>query len=103
MRRLLFVAAVFALVFPTAQAGAVRLGVEGSKARFKDQTGQSTAVNLDFLSWGTHRDTFLDKLFHDARPIPMIAFGTTNPYGNEAITPKGIAHGKGDAVLIDIA
>ncbi|HEY7004538.1 MAG TPA: hypothetical protein VH281_09670 [Gaiellaceae bacterium] len=103
MRRLLLVAALFALVLPTAQAGAVRLGVEGAKSRFKDQTGQSTGVNLDFMSWSLHRDTYLDNLFREAGPIPMIAFGTTNPYGREAITPGGIAHGKGDAVLVDIA
>ena len=32
-----------------------------------------------------------------------LSFGTVNKYGNEAITPAGIAKGKGDRVLIDIA
>ncbi|HEX5468114.1 MAG TPA: hypothetical protein VFW80_03600 [Gaiellaceae bacterium] len=105
MRRSLLLAAVAALAALTAaQAGAsVRLGVEGSKSRFKDQTGQSTAVNLDFISWGVHRGSYLDKIFTEAKPIPMVAFGTVNASGREAITPKGIARGKGDRVLISIA
>src|SRR3954453_10243016 len=104
MRRILLLTALAALIIPTAQAGAtVRLGVEGSKSRFNDQTNQETSVNLAFMSWSLHRDVYLDNLFSGAKPIPMIAFGTTNPYGNEAISPKGIAQGKGDAVLVDIA
>ncbi len=104
MRRFLLVAALVAIVLPTTQAGAsVRLGVEGSTSRFKDQTGQHSAVNLDFISWGVHRTTYLDKIFDNAKPRPMVAFGTVNKYGNEAITPAEIAQGKGDRVLIDIA
>jgi len=104
MRRALLFAALFALVLPVAQAGAgVRLGVEGSKSRFHSLTGQSTAVNLDFISFGMHRDDYLDSVFRNARPLPMVAFGTVNKYGNEAITPQGIAQGKGDRVLISIA
>lgn len=104
MRRILVLTAVAAILLPIAQAGAtVRLGVEGAKSRFRDQTNQQTSVNLDFMSWSLHRDVYLDNLFDGARPIPMIAFGTTNPYGHEAISPQGIAKGKGDAVLVDIA
>jgi hypothetical protein len=104
MRRALLVLALFALVLPVAEAGAgVRLGVEGSKSRFASLTGQSSAVNLDFISWGMHSDTYLDNTFNAAKPTPMIAFGTRNKYGNEGITPKGIARGKGDRVLFSIA
>ena len=103
MRRILVVATLVALVLPTAQAGAIRLGVEGSKSRFKDQTGQASAVNLDFISWGVHKTTYLDKILANAKPVPMLAFGTVNKYGNEGITPGQIARGKGDRVLIDIA
>ena len=104
MRRLLLLVALATLVIPTAQAGGtLRLGVEGSKSRFKNQTGQSTAVNLDFISWGVHKTTYLDKTLANAKPVPMLSFGTVNAAGNEAITPQGIAHGKGDRVLIDMA
>jgi hypothetical protein len=104
MRRVSLVAAVVALVLPTAQAGAsLRLGVEGSKARFRSQTAQKTSVNLHFISWGVHRQTYLDKVFANYGPVPMIAFGTRNKWGVEAITPRGIARGKGDRVLISIA
>ena len=104
MRRILLLTALAALLVFPAQAGAtVRLGVEGSKSRFKDQTTQDTDVNLAFMSWSLHRDIYLDNLFAGAKPIPMIAFGTTNPYGKEAISPQGIAQGKGDPVLVDIA
>jgi hypothetical protein len=105
MRRIVLLAAIAVLAaLPAAQASAsVRLGVEGSKSRFKEQTGQSTAVNLDFISWGVHRGSYLDKVFTEAKPIPMVAFGTVNASDREGITPKGIARGKGDRVLISIA
>ena len=103
MRKLLVFAAFAALLIPAEAGASVLLGVEGSKSRFKDQTNQASDVNLDFISWGVHKETYLDNILDAAKPIPMLAWGTVNKYGNEAITPKGIARGKGDRVLIDIA
>jgi len=60
-------------------------------------------VNLDFISWGVHKQTYLDNTLAAAKPVPVLSFGTVNKYGNEAITPAGLAKGKGDRVLIDIA
>ena len=103
MRKLLVVAALIALLVPVEASASVLLGVEGSKSRFRDQTNQATDVNLDFVSWGVHKQTYLDNTLEAAKPIPAISFGTVNKYGNEAITPAGLAHGKGDRVLIDLA
>jgi hypothetical protein len=103
MRKLLVVAALVALLVPFEASASVRLGVEGSKSRFRDQTNQATDVNLDFISWGVHKQTYLDNTLDAAKPIPAISFGTVNKYGNEAITPAKLANGKGDRVLIDLA
>ncbi len=103
MRKLLVLAALAALIIPVEASASVLLGVEGSKSRFKGQTNQSTDVNLDFISWGVHKQSYLDNTLAAAKPIPALSFGTVNKYGNEAITPAGIARGKGDRVLIDIA
>jgi hypothetical protein len=103
MRKLLVVAALVALLVPVEASASVLLGVEGSKSRFRDQTNQATDVNLDFISWGVHKQTYLDNTLDAAKPIPAISFGTVNKYGNEAITPAGLAKGKGDRVLIDLA
>jgi hypothetical protein len=104
MRKLLVVSAVLAaLLIPVEASASVLLGVEGSKSRFKNQTNQSTDVNMDFINWGVHKSTYMDKILANARPIPVLSFGTVNKYGNEALSPAGIARGKGDRVLIDIA
>ena len=103
MRKLLVVVAFVALLIPAEAGASVLLGVEGSKSRFKDQTNQASDVNLDFISWGVHKQTYLDNTLDAARPIPALSFTTVNKYGHEGITPAGIANGKGDRVLIDIA
>src|SRR6188474_3602977 len=103
MRKLLVFAVLAALLIPAEAGASVLLGVEGSKSRFKGQTNQATDVNLDFISWGVHSETYLDNTLAAAKPIPALSFGTVNKYGNEGITPAGIANGKGDRVLIDIA
>jgi hypothetical protein len=103
MRKLLVLAAFAALLIPAEAGASVLLGVEGSKSRFKNQTNQASDVNLDFISWGVHKETYLDNTLVRAKPIPALAFGTRNKYGNEGITPRQIARGKGDRVLIDIA
>jgi hypothetical protein len=103
MRKLLVLAVLAALLIPAEAGASVLLGVEGSKSRFKDTTNQATDVNLDFISWGVHSETYLDNTLAAAKPIPALSFGTVNKYGNEGITPAQIANGKGDRVLIDIA
>ncbi len=103
MRKLLVLGALAALLIPAEAGASILLGVEGSKSRFKDQTNQSTDVNLDFISWGVHKQSYMDNTLAAAKPIPALSFGTVNKYGNEAVTPAGIARGKGDRVLIDVA
>src|ERR1043166_5228643 len=103
MRRLLLLGALAALIMSADASASLRLGVEGSKSRFKDQTNQVSAVNMDFISWGVHKTRYLDNTLQAAKPIPVISFGTMNKYGNEGIPPAGIARGKGDRVLIDLA
>src|SRR3954453_22729102 len=103
MRKLLVVAAFAALLIPAEAGASILLGVEGSKSRFRDQTSQATDVNLDFISWGVHKQTYLDNTLGAAKPIPALSFTTINKYGHEGITPAGIARGQGDRVLIDIA
>ena len=103
MRKLLVLAAFAALLIPAEAGASLLLGVEGSKSRFKGQTNQASSVNLDFVSWGVHKATYLDNTLDAAKPTPMLAWGTVNKYGNEGITPAALAKGKGDRVLIDIA
>ena len=45
-------------------------------------------MNLDFIWWGVHKQTYLDNTLDAAKPIPALSFGTANKYGNEAITPS---------------
>jgi hypothetical protein len=103
MRTLLVFAALAALLIPAEAGASILLGVEGSKSRFRNTTNQDTDVNLDFISWGVHSETYLDNTLAAAKPIPALSFGTVNKYGNEGITPAAIANGRGDRVLIDIA
>jgi hypothetical protein len=103
MRKFLVLATFAALLIPAEAGASVFLGVEGSKSRFQSQTRQATDVNLDFISWGVHKKSYMDNTLAAAKPIPALSFGTVNKYGNEGITPIQIAKGKGDRVLIDIA
>jgi hypothetical protein len=103
MRKLLLVAVLAALLIPAEAGASLLLGVEGSKSRFSGQTNQVSAVNMHFIYWGVHRTTYLDKTLTNAKPIPVLSFGTKNKYLHEGITPAGIARGRGDRVLIDIA
>lgn len=79
------------------------LGVAGQADRFERETGQESTVRHIFLgweqgsSWGSSFATLLDGL----RPVPMIHIGTDRGRGRiEAITPAGIAAGRGDGYLI---
>jgi hypothetical protein len=105
MRKLLVAgAALVALVVPVQASASVLLGVMGSTSRFKDQTNQASDLNLDFVSWGIHKTSYLDNTLNAAKPgIPVLSFSTRNKYRREAITPRGIARGRGDRVLIHFA
>jgi glycosyl hydrolase family 26 len=105
VRRLLFIAALLALVLPASSGAAVRLGVAGDKSRFRSQTGQNTQIHLAFTTWGTGlgRPGFMDRLYTEHGPIPMLTLHTKNHDGKEAITPRGIARGVGDRYLVQIS
>ena len=99
-------AAVIAAAAAWADSTAVNrplLGVAGQADRFKRHTGQTSTVRHIFLgweqgrSWGSPFPTLLAGL----RPVPMIHVGTDRGRERrEAITPAGIAAGRGDAYLI---
>jgi hypothetical protein len=105
VRRVLFIAALVALVLPVSSGAAVRLGVAGDKSRFRSQTGQISQINLAFTTWGTGlgRPGFMDRLYTEHGPIPMLTLHTKNHDGKEAITPRGIARGVGDRYLVQIS
>jgi hypothetical protein len=44
----------------------------------------------------------MDNWF-ESSPIPMITLDTRNRDGKEAITPRGIANGRGDRYLIQLS
>jgi hypothetical protein len=105
VRRFLFIAVLVVLVLPASAGAAVRLGVAGDKARFRWQTGQNSQVHLAFTSWkaGLDQPGFMDRLFAQHSPIPMLTLNTKHRYGHEAITPYGIAKGNGDRYLTQIS
>lgn len=97
-------AAVAVLVL-AAPADAVLLGVKGDTARFQNQTGQRSDIDLIFVPWGlgVEYPNQLDNAFARNGPIPMVAFGTTPSarYGTEH-SPRGIARGSGDRFLVPL-
>jgi hypothetical protein len=101
VRRFALLAVLTALVF-AAPADAFQLGVHGSKSRFRDQTGQRSAIDLVFIPWGlgTRYPQQLDNALAENGPVPMVAFGTTAHQGIEQIKPRGIARGEGDRFLL---
>jgi PKD repeat protein len=78
------------------------LGVTGDVARFKDLTGQESLVHQAFLGWGQGQSygAQFAVLLPSFGPIPMLHLGTAGRDGKEAITPAGIASGRGDGYLI---
>ncbi len=78
------------------------LGITGNIARFQSQTGQASSVHHAFLGWeqGLSYGSPFAALFATLAPIPMIHLGTEGRNTPEAITPGGIAAGKGDGYLI---
>jgi hypothetical protein len=93
--------AVLAALLVAAPADAFRLGVHGSKSRFRDQTGQQTQIHMEFIPWGISLSApqWYDKLLAAHGPVPMIAFGTT-AQNVEKITPRALSRGSGDRFLI---
>ncbi len=107
MRRALLVVVV--LGFLLAQQAVARpnvakllLGVSGDPARFQAQTGQASAVRSFFLGWeqGQTWGTTFPKMLQRMGPVPMFHIGTKGRSRQEAITPKQVANGAGDAFLI---
>jgi hypothetical protein len=102
------VAAVAALALVVVSTGAaatpkILLGITGNVDRFKQLTGQSSAVHQAFLGWGqgqSYGSPFKDLLTMFG-PVPMFHLGTAAkpPSKSEAITPAGIAAGQGDSYL----
>lgn len=54
---------------------------------------------MRFVAWGQREDVLYNQ-FVNYSPVPMIAFGTKTGTGGEAVSPRGIAKGSGDAFLI---
>jgi hypothetical protein len=99
-------AAVIAAAAAWAETAAVNrplLGVAGRADRFERHTGQDSTVRHIFLGWEQGRSwgsPFAD-LLAGLRPVPMIHIGTDRGRERrEAITPAGIAAGRGDGYLI---
>lgn len=105
MRRFLAGAVLASLLVPASAGAGVRLGVVGDKARFRSLTGQHSQVELVFTNWGSGANSpgWLDDFFAAHGPMPMISFGTQAKGGAEAIRPRGIASGRGDAYLIALS
>lgn len=84
----------------------VLLGVLGNKARFASLTGQYSAIGHVIVGWSQGYSwgaPMLTQLQQHA-PIPMIGLDTARGWPNrrEAITPRGIAFGRGDDYLFAI-
>jgi PKD repeat protein len=88
-----------------ADASTRLLGITGSVARFKDQTGQESQVVQAFLGWNqgaTYGSPFA-SLLPSLAPVPMLALNTgggARAPRTEVVTPGSIAEGKGDSYLI---
>jgi Glycosyl hydrolase family 26 len=82
------------------------LGILGDANRFRALTGQQSHVGHVIVGWnqGSSWGTRLSVLFRQYAPMPMLGLGTGTkwPGRREAITPRGIAMGQGDAYLIAI-
>ena len=90
---LALVASAPAAASESEQSARVQLGVLGSPVRFKQQTGQRSAVVHSFIGW--HQPNTIPKLLAQLAPLPMIAIKTGG-----VVTPLGIAEGRGDTFLL---
>jgi hypothetical protein len=98
MRRFSSVVFLSLALAQTADA-AVTLGVRGDPGRFRDMTGQRSDVQYFTASWGADAKR-LDHAFDTFGPVPMFFIRTLNRFGNEVITPRQIARGRGDGYLV---
>jgi hypothetical protein len=105
MGRVAAVAALALVVVSTSAAAGpkIYLGITGNLPRFKDLTGQQSAVHQAFLGWGQGQSygSRFDALLTMFGPVPMFHLGTAArpPSKAEAITPASIAAGLGDSYL----
>jgi hypothetical protein len=102
VRRLLIVAAATLVLVPAAAAKPL-LGVLGQPGRFAAQTGQRSSVGHVILGWnqGNTWGARLAVQFATHGPTPMVGFTMSRGWPNprEAITPGGVASGRGDDYL----
>jgi hypothetical protein len=104
VRRLLLLALGGLAIFAAPAHAKPLLGVYGNLPRFAELTGQRSKTHQAFLAWGQGQafgSPFL-SLFATLTPVPMIHLGTARqpPGKTEAISPAGIAAGRGDGYLI---
>jgi hypothetical protein len=106
MRRslaLLLLAAALALAVSSAASAQrpVLLGVLGDAARFQQLTGQQSRVVHRIVGWdqGHTWGSRFPALFGTMGEIPLLGLKTSRN-GAEAISPRGIAQGQGDAYLV---
>jgi hypothetical protein len=88
---------------PAAPREPVLLGVAGPAAAFERATGQDSTVRHLFLGWEQGRSwgSPLPQLLAGLGPVPMVHIGTDRGRARrEAITPAGIAAGRGDGYLV---
>src|SRR3954452_2933737 len=88
-----------------ADTGTRLLGITGNQERFVTLTDQDSQVRQAFLGWGqgqTFGSSFA-SLLPTLAPIPMLHLGTGGRNRAEAVTPQGIATGRGDAYLVSLA
>jgi len=101
MRRVVILALAAAIVAPAASARPF-LGVLGPKSRFQALTGQRSTVGHIIIGWnqGYRWGKPLSALIPQYGPMPMLGIGTSSyPSNREAVTPRSIALGQGDAYL----
>jgi len=109
VRRLVLALACGLLLLPGAAGEAAApkplLGIKGDPARFQAQTGQVSVVRHALLGWqqGLGWGAPFRTLIADLGPVPMLHLGTTDKPPRdkrEAISPRAIALGQGDAYLL---
>jgi hypothetical protein len=99
--------ALLALALAAAAAGAaahsrqLQLGLLGDPARFEGQTGQRSATRLIIVGWaqGTSPQYFT-RLMGSMLVVPMVGLSTGEEGGPETLTPRDIAQGRGDGLLL---
>jgi hypothetical protein len=108
LRSALAIAAAAVVLAGAAAAGShgatprrVLLGVLGDAARFQAHTGQRSSVIHRIVGWeqGHTWGSRFDSLFTTMGDVPLLGLKTSKG-GAEAISPRAIAQGAGDAYLV---